>query len=162
MAGNSVGNAKHFITHNITQYIGERGTYGDAIDAISVSHSHLFLCLFSPSFFVSLFFSVSLFFLPVLHGLDLESKHCMFENQTGTVTLIPLNGAQCSVNGVQVTEPAPLNQGTMDRSTPRIYTFDSWWMVVGPWPFPSDFNPCLFVRCCHPARQNKHVSFQPP
>ncbi|XP_067115449.1 kinesin-like protein KIF16B isoform X5 [Osmerus mordax] len=49
----------------------------------------------------------------ILHGLDLESEHCMFENQTGTVTLIPLNGAQCSVNGVQVTEPAPLNQGAV-------------------------------------------------
>ncbi|KAM4603848.1 kinesin-like protein KIF16B isoform 1-T1 [Polymixia lowei] len=49
----------------------------------------------------------------ILHGLDLESEHCMFENQTGTVTLVPLNGAQCSVNGVQVTEPSPLNQGAV-------------------------------------------------
>lgn len=47
----------------------------------------------------------------VLHGLDLESEHCMFENQNGTVTLVPLAGAQCSVNGVQVTEPLQLNQG---------------------------------------------------
>lgn len=47
----------------------------------------------------------------VLHGLDLESEHCVFENQNGTVTLVPLNGAQCSVNGVLLTEPAPLNQG---------------------------------------------------
>ncbi|XP_029632546.1 uncharacterized protein LOC115208550 isoform X5 [Salmo trutta] len=49
----------------------------------------------------------------VLHGLDLESQHCMFANQTGTVTLVPLNGAQCSVNGVQVTEASPLNQGAV-------------------------------------------------
>ncbi|KAM9490561.1 kinesin-like protein KIF16B isoform 13-T16 [Salvelinus alpinus] len=49
----------------------------------------------------------------VLHGLDLESEHCMFANQTGTVTLVPLNGAQCSVNGVQVTEASPLNQGAV-------------------------------------------------
>ncbi|XP_020309594.1 kinesin-like protein KIF16B isoform X6 [Oncorhynchus kisutch] len=49
----------------------------------------------------------------VLHGLDLESEHCMFVNQTGTVTLVPLNGAQCSVNGVQVTEASPLNQGAV-------------------------------------------------
>uniref|UniRef100_A0A3P8Y5D8 Kinesin-like protein KIF16B n=1 Tax=Esox lucius TaxID=8010 RepID=A0A3P8Y5D8_ESOLU len=49
----------------------------------------------------------------VLHGLDLESEHCMFENQAGSVTLIPLNGAQCSVNGVHVTEPSPLNQGAV-------------------------------------------------
>ncbi|XP_063333131.1 kinesin-like protein KIF16B isoform X6 [Pelmatolapia mariae] len=49
----------------------------------------------------------------ILHGLDLESEHCMFENQNGTVTLVPLAGAQCSVNGVQVTEPSQLNQGAV-------------------------------------------------
>lgn len=56
--------------------------------------------------------SAVLWFPPaVLHGLDLESEHCMFENQVGRVTLVPLGGAQCSVNGVQVTEPSQLNQG---------------------------------------------------
>ncbi|MEQ2228913.1 hypothetical protein ILYODFUR_013511, partial [Ilyodon furcidens] len=49
----------------------------------------------------------------VLHGLDLESEHCVFENQNGTVTLVPLNGAQCSVNGVLVTAPSQLNQGAV-------------------------------------------------
>ncbi|KAF7659024.1 hypothetical protein LDENG_00003590, partial [Lucifuga dentata] len=49
----------------------------------------------------------------ILHGLDLESEHCMFENQNGTVTLVPLGGAQCSVNGLQVTEPSQLNQGAV-------------------------------------------------
>uniref|UniRef100_A0A8C3V540 Kinesin-like protein KIF16B n=1 Tax=Catharus ustulatus TaxID=91951 RepID=A0A8C3V540_CATUS len=49
----------------------------------------------------------------VLHGLDLESEHCVFENLNGTVTLIPLNGAQCSVNGIQITEPTHLNQGAV-------------------------------------------------
>ncbi|XP_044198196.1 kinesin-like protein KIF16B isoform X2 [Thunnus albacares] len=49
----------------------------------------------------------------ILHGLDLESEHCMFENKNGTVTLVPLGGAQCSVNGVQVTEPSQLNQGAV-------------------------------------------------
>ncbi|NXG22151.1 KI16B protein, partial [Grallaria varia] len=49
----------------------------------------------------------------VLHGLDLESEHCIFENLNGTVKLIPLNGAQCSVNGVQITEPTQLNQGAV-------------------------------------------------
>lgn len=48
----------------------------------------------------------------VLHGLDLESEHCIFENVGGTVTLIPLSGSQCSVNGVQVMEDTHLNQGT--------------------------------------------------
>ncbi|KAJ8365920.1 hypothetical protein SKAU_G00147510 [Synaphobranchus kaupii] len=49
----------------------------------------------------------------VLHGLDLESEHCVFENANGTVTLVPLSCAQCSVNGVQVTEPSQLNQGAV-------------------------------------------------
>ncbi|NWW72935.1 KI16B protein, partial [Climacteris rufus] len=49
----------------------------------------------------------------VLHGLDLESEHCIFENLNGTVNLIPLNRAQCSVNGVQITEPTHLNQGAV-------------------------------------------------
>ncbi|KAK5865475.1 hypothetical protein PBY51_019743 [Eleginops maclovinus] len=49
----------------------------------------------------------------ILHGLDLESEHCMFENQNGKVTLVPLGGAQCSVNGVQVTEQSQLNQGAV-------------------------------------------------
>ncbi|CAK6984466.1 kinesin-like protein KIF16B isoform X4, partial [Scomber scombrus] len=49
----------------------------------------------------------------ILHGLDLESEHCMFENKNGTVILVPLGGAQCSVNGVQVTEPSQLNQGAV-------------------------------------------------
>ncbi|KAL8173342.1 UNVERIFIED_CONTAM: Kinesin-like protein kif16b [Gekko kuhli] len=48
----------------------------------------------------------------VLHGLDLESEHCIFEHFDGTVNLIPLRGAQCSVNGVQITEATQLNQGT--------------------------------------------------
>ncbi|NXY71905.1 KI16B protein, partial [Glareola pratincola] len=49
----------------------------------------------------------------VLHGLDLESEHCIFENLNGTVNLIPLNGAQCSVNGIQVTQATHLNQGAV-------------------------------------------------
>ncbi|NXI46914.1 KI16B protein, partial [Galbula dea] len=49
----------------------------------------------------------------VLHGLDLESEHCIFENLNGTVNLIPLNGAQCSVNGIQVTEATHLTQGAV-------------------------------------------------
>ncbi|XP_053527014.1 kinesin-like protein KIF16B isoform X2 [Artibeus jamaicensis] len=49
----------------------------------------------------------------VLHGLDLESEHCIFENVGGTVTLIPLSGSQCSVNGIQVMEATHLNQGAV-------------------------------------------------
>ncbi|XP_061478582.1 kinesin-like protein KIF16B isoform X3 [Rhineura floridana] len=49
----------------------------------------------------------------VLHGLDLESEHCIFEHFNGTVTLIPLSGAQCSVNGIQITGATQLNQGAV-------------------------------------------------
>ncbi|XP_071996536.1 kinesin-like protein KIF16B isoform X2 [Engystomops pustulosus] len=49
----------------------------------------------------------------VLHGLDLESEHCIFENLIGRVTLIPLNGAQCSVNGIQILDSTQLNQGAV-------------------------------------------------
>ncbi|XP_036898973.1 kinesin-like protein KIF16B isoform X2 [Sturnira hondurensis] len=49
----------------------------------------------------------------VLHGLDLESEHCIFENVGGTVTLIPLSGSQCSVNGIQIMEATHLNQGAV-------------------------------------------------
>ncbi|XP_060239139.1 kinesin-like protein KIF16B isoform X4 [Meriones unguiculatus] len=49
----------------------------------------------------------------VLHGLDLESEHCVFENAGGTVTLVPLRGSQCSVNGVQIVDATQLNQGAV-------------------------------------------------
>ncbi|KAM3851309.1 kinesin-like protein KIF16B isoform 3-T3 [Vipera latastei] len=49
----------------------------------------------------------------VLHGLDLESEHCIFEHFNGTVHLIPLVGAQCSINGIQITEATQLNQGAV-------------------------------------------------
>ncbi|XP_062912202.1 kinesin-like protein KIF16B isoform X1 [Mobula hypostoma] len=49
----------------------------------------------------------------VLHGLDLESEHCIFENLNNRVTVIPLNGAQCSVNGNPINEPTQLNQGAV-------------------------------------------------
>lgn len=49
----------------------------------------------------------------ILHGLDLESEHCVFENRSGTVTLLPLNTAQCSVNGLSIREPTLLTQGAV-------------------------------------------------
>ncbi|CAL8334143.1 unnamed protein product [Lota lota] len=49
----------------------------------------------------------------ILHGLDLESEHCVFENQSGQVTLVPLGCSQCSVNGLPASQPAPLNQGAV-------------------------------------------------
>lgn len=99
----------------------------------------------------------------VLHGLDLESEHCMFQNENGKVTLVPLGGAQCSVNGVQVTEPSQLNQGerteTCDVSS-AVFTSLSENMFQ-----PSEVKVLtvftLWSRCCYPARQDQHVSLQP-
>lgn len=81
-------------------------------------------CLLTLELFVlSLFLSVPALLLlfalvlawswssSVLHGLDLESEHCVFENRSGTVTLLPLNTAQCSVNGLSIREPTLLTQG---------------------------------------------------
>ncbi|KAL1262745.1 hypothetical protein QQF64_005484 [Cirrhinus molitorella] len=47
----------------------------------------------------------------VLHGDGLQREHCVFENQRGTVTLVPLPGARCLINGVDVTHPYLLTQG---------------------------------------------------
>lgn len=85
----------------------------------------------------------------VLHGLDLESEHCMFENKSGTVTLAPVGGAQCSVNGVLVTEPAPLNQGEEPTSAPHN----------GLHVLETSRRPTCRRR--HLAGQNQHVPLQP-
>ncbi|XP_061627068.1 kinesin-like protein KIF16B isoform X2 [Phyllopteryx taeniolatus] len=49
----------------------------------------------------------------VLHGVEVESEHCVFENGGGTVTLVPLGAAPCSVNGTNVAGPVRLNQGAV-------------------------------------------------
>uniref|UniRef100_A0A8C4WZS4 Kinesin family member 16Ba n=1 Tax=Eptatretus burgeri TaxID=7764 RepID=A0A8C4WZS4_EPTBU len=41
------------------------------------------------------------------------SVHCFFENNNAVVTLVPLDGSQCSVNGQLVTEPTQLSQGAV-------------------------------------------------
>lgn len=60
----------------------------------------------------------------VLRGTDLESEHCVFENLNDTVTLIPLGGAQCAVNGAQVVEPTQLRQGKCAPSS--LHTRQPW------------------------------------
>ncbi|XP_037322218.2 uncharacterized protein kif16bb [Pungitius pungitius] len=51
----------------------------------------------------------------VLHGSGLLGKHCVLENRAGTVTLIPQDGALCSVNGSVVTDPCQLSQGDITQ-----------------------------------------------
>lgn len=73
----------------------------------------------------------------------------MFENQSGTVTLVPFSGAQCSVNGVLVSEPSQLNQGeellSAAASAPRTR------------PESGSAAP----RRRHSAGPDQHVSLQP-
>ncbi|XP_051946599.1 uncharacterized protein kif16bb isoform X1 [Xyrauchen texanus] len=47
----------------------------------------------------------------VLHGEALQREHCVFENQRGAVTLLPLSGARCAIDWVEVTKPCLLTQG---------------------------------------------------
>ncbi|KAM8738813.1 kinesin-like protein KIF16B isoform 2-T6 [Acanthopagrus schlegelii] len=49
----------------------------------------------------------------VLHWPGLLAEHCVLESRAGTVTLIPQDGALCSVNGSVVTEPCQLTQGVI-------------------------------------------------
>ncbi|XP_074502637.1 uncharacterized protein kif16bb isoform X1 [Sebastes fasciatus] len=49
----------------------------------------------------------------VLHGPGLLAEHCVLENRAGAVTLIPQDGALCSVNGSVVTDPCQLTQGAI-------------------------------------------------
>ncbi|XP_069494754.1 stAR-related lipid transfer protein 9-like isoform X2 [Ambystoma mexicanum] len=49
----------------------------------------------------------------VLPGQWIERHHCMIENTNGTVTLRPVQGAQCIVNGQPVTEACRLSQGAV-------------------------------------------------
>ncbi|XP_051939893.1 kinesin-like protein KIF16B isoform X2 [Hippocampus zosterae] len=49
----------------------------------------------------------------VVRGAGVESEHCAFENRGGTVTLVPLPAALCSVNGTDVAAPTRLTQGAV-------------------------------------------------
>ncbi|KAG7231822.1 hypothetical protein INR49_010285 [Caranx melampygus] len=62
-------------------------------------------------------------FVPtVLHGLDLESEHCMFQNQNGAVTLVPLGRAQCSVNGSGLLSTFSLSMSDLSKSCENLST----------------------------------------
>ncbi|XP_008320466.1 kinesin-like protein KIF16B isoform X4 [Cynoglossus semilaevis] len=49
----------------------------------------------------------------VLQGPELLGEHCVVENCAGAVTLIPQDGALCSVNGSVVTDRCQLTQGNI-------------------------------------------------
>lgn len=58
-----------------------------------------------------LFYAFIFHCIVVLHGPGLLGEHCVLENCAGIVTLIPQDGALCSVNGSAVTDPCQLTQG---------------------------------------------------
>ncbi len=51
----------------------------------------------------------------VLQGEDVADEHCVIEHEGGTVTLLPLRDAPCTVNGQQVSDPVKLTQGQSSR-----------------------------------------------
>lgn len=64
-------------------------------------------------------FTLSFFCFSVLHGEALQREHCVFENQRGAVTLLPLPGARCAIDGVEVTQPCLLTQG--EKNAPQCF-----------------------------------------
>lgn len=69
------------------------------------------LCLFNFDYKQYIFFFFTFNCIAVLHGPGLLREHCVLENCAGTVTLIPQDGALCSVNGSVVTNSCQLTQG---------------------------------------------------
>ncbi|KFZ60970.1 StAR-related lipid transfer protein 9, partial [Antrostomus carolinensis] len=49
----------------------------------------------------------------VLQGRWIERDHCMIDNNCGIVTLRPIQGAHCTVNGCEVTGSCRLSQGAL-------------------------------------------------
>ncbi|XP_025889243.1 stAR-related lipid transfer protein 9 [Nothoprocta perdicaria] len=49
----------------------------------------------------------------VLQGQWIERDHCMIDNNCGVVTLRPVQGARCAVNGCKVTGSCRLSQGAL-------------------------------------------------
>lgn len=50
-------------------------------------------------------------YVVVLQGRWIERDHCMIDNHRGIVTLRPVHGAHCTVNGCEVTGSCRLSQG---------------------------------------------------
>lgn len=46
-----------------------------------------------------------------IQGPGVTAQHCYIENKGGSITLYPC-GNQCSMDGLQITKPTKLSQGT--------------------------------------------------
>ncbi|XP_014781484.1 kinesin-like protein KIF16B isoform X1 [Octopus bimaculoides] len=49
----------------------------------------------------------------VLAGVDVQSEHCVIENDDSVVTLYPINNALCTINGANIQGSAKLTQGAV-------------------------------------------------
>ncbi len=63
----------------------------------------------------------------VLQGDDVLDEHCIIEHHGGNVTLIPMDGAVCTVNGQHIHDPNKLTQGKCYF----LYLYFLWW-TLGP------------------------------
>lgn len=53
-----------------------------------------------------------------IQGPGIAAQHCFIENKAGVITLHPC-GNQCSMDGLTVTKPVRLSQGTVPYLTTR-------------------------------------------
>jgi len=56
---------------------------------------------------------VCLYVSAVLIGRDIEAVHCVLHHESGNVTLLPVAGAMCCINNVQIMDPTKLSQGCL-------------------------------------------------
>ena len=85
----------------------------------------------------------------VLTGQFIELEHCLVRHSEGEVTLIPLQGALCSVGNVRIHEPTKLNQGKFPfPCSPVYHTF--WYILL----LTNDSNSSL--KAVQPCR---HFTF---
>lgn len=88
--------------------------------------------------------------LAVLHGPGVLGEHCVLENLAGTVTLIPKEGALCSVNGSVVTGPSQLTQGKSFNAYPHAQGGDG--HLWNCW-----FLSRLWASCSYETTAHLHV-----
>ncbi len=69
--------------------------------------------------------SLIMFTVAVLSGQFIELEHCLVRHSEGEVTLVPLQGALCSVGNVRIHEPTKLNQG-LPLELGKFLTFSPW------------------------------------
>lgn len=56
---------------------------------------------------------VFVYFVAVLNESGIKAEHCILDNSDGIVTLYPCMDAPSSINGVPVTLPTALSQGSV-------------------------------------------------